>query len=99
MSIREQQTEAETQVEPALDAALAATDSALRQLDIAKGRERLLSQQVEKLEGRLLEKEKELTGLQRELCNRSEMVGEIQRTLSWRVTKPLRAARRLLARS
>ena len=99
MSIHEQQTEAETQIEPALDTASAATDAALRQLDVAKGRAKHLSAQVEKLEGHLLEKEKELTGLQRELRARSAMVDEIQRTLSWRVTKPLRAVRRLLSRS
>jgi len=101
MSIREPQTEAETRVEPALDAASAATatDWVLRQLDVAKGREKHLRQQVEKLERRLLAKEKELAGLQRELRARSAMVDEIQRTLSWRVTKPLRAVRRLLARS
>lgn len=92
MSIREQQTEEERQ----LAAALAATDSALRKLDIAKGREQRLRGQVDKLERRLLEKEKELTGLQVELRRRSEIVGELQRTLSWRVTKPLRAIRRLL---
>ena len=99
MSIREQQTEAETQIAAPLDAASAATDSVLRQLDVAKGREKRLIQQVEKLEVRLLEKEKELTGLKRELRARSAMVDEIQRTLSWRATKPLRAVRRLLARS
>ena len=98
MSIREQQPEVEQQRAIELDAALAATDSALRQLDIAKGREKQLRGQVHKLERRLLEKEKELTSLQRELENRSEIVVDIQRTLSWRVTKPLRAVRRLLAR-
>ena len=98
MSIREQQPEGEQQRAIELDAALAATDSALRQLDIAKSREKQLRGQVHKLERRLLEKEKELTSLQRELENRSEIVVDIQRTLSWRVTNPLRAVRRLLAR-
>ena len=98
MSIREQQDESEEQRTLEVDEALAAADSALRQLDVAKGRERHLREQVDKLERRLLEKEKELTGLQREVRARSEMVGELQRTLSWRVTRPLRAVRRLLAR-
>ncbi|CAN5183158.1 hypothetical protein BH20ACT13_BH20ACT13_23970 [soil metagenome] len=95
MSIREQQPE----IEQENDTTFAAADSALRQLDVARGREKHLTEQVDKLERRLLEKEKELTSLQRELENRSETVGEIQRTLSWRVTKPLRAVRRLLART
>ncbi len=94
MSLREQQPELEQED----DTTLAVTDSTLRQLDVAKGREKHLTEQVDKLERRLLEKEKELTGLQRELKNRSEAVGEIQRTFSWRVTKPLRAVRRLLSR-
>ncbi len=95
MSIREQRPEVEQE-----DATtFAAADSAWRQLDVARGREKHLTEQVDKLERRLLEKEKELTGLQRELRKRSEAVGEIQRTLSWRVTKPLRAVRRLLART
>ncbi len=94
MSIREQQTEDEQR----LDAAIAETDSALRQLDVAKGGEQRLRRQVDKLERRLLDKEKELTGLQRELKRRSEIVGELQRTVSWRVTRPLRAVRRLLGR-
>ncbi len=37
MSIREQQTEAETQIDPALDTASAAADAVLRQLDVARG--------------------------------------------------------------
>lgn len=99
MSIREQQPEVAPEQAMELDATGAATDSALRQLDVAKGRERHLREQVDKLERRLLEKEKELTRLQRELRARSELVGELQRTLSWRVTKPLRAFRRLFARA
>ena len=98
MSTREQPTEVAQEGAAELDAALAASDSALRQLDVGKGREKHLREQVDKLERRLLEKEKALTSLQRELENRSEVVVEIQRTLSWRVTKPLRAVRRLLAR-
>jgi len=94
MPLREQQPE----IEQEDDTTLAVTDSTLRRLDVAKGREKHLTEQVDKLERRLLEKEKELTGLQRELKNRSEAVGEIQRTFSWRVTKPLRAVRRLLSR-
>ncbi len=39
MSIREQQPEVEAERAPELDAALAASDSTLRQLDVAKGRE------------------------------------------------------------
>ena len=94
MSIREQ-SEVEKSASAELDEALAATDSALRQLDVAKGREKRLREQVDKLETRLLAKEKEHTSFQRELRAGSELVGEIQRTLSWRITKPLRAVRRL----
>jgi len=94
----EQQPEVAQQSAPDLDAAQSTTDSALRQLDIAKGREKHLRQQVDKLESRLLEKEEELTNFQRELKRRSEIVGELQSTFSWRVTRPLRAVRRFLAR-
>ena len=56
MSIREQQPE----IEQDDRTTFAAKDSALRQLDVAKGREKRLTEQVDKLERRLLKKEKEL---------------------------------------
>lgn len=81
-----------------LDAALAAADSARRRLDVADGREKRLREQVELLEARLLVAEKEITELHREIRARAELGAEMRRTLSWRVTKPLRAGRRLLRR-
>ena len=99
MSIREQPTEVEPGGRPAeLHDALAAVDSARRQLDVAEGREKHLREQVELLEERLLEAEKEITALHREIRARAELGAEMRRTLSWRVTKPLRAGRRLLRR-
>ncbi len=89
MSIREHRVEVAPE---------AADDSALRKLDVAEGRERHLREQVELLEERLLEAEKEITALHREIRARAEVGAEMQRTLSWRVTKPLRAIRRLLPR-
>lgn len=89
MSIREQRAEVAPEV---------ADDSTSRKLDVAEGRERYLREQVELLEERLLEAEKEITALHREIRDRAELGAEMQRTLSWRVTKPLRAVRRLLPR-
>ena len=89
MSIREHRVEVAPE---------AADDSALRKLDVAEGRERHLREQVELLEERLLEAEKEISALHREIRVRAEIGAEMQRTLSWRVTKPLRAIRRLLPR-
>jgi predicted nucleic acid-binding Zn-ribbon protein len=98
MSIREQPTEVEPEGTAELDDALAAADSARRQLDVAEGREKRLREQVELLEVRLLEAEKEITALHREIRGRAELGAQMRRTLSWRVTKPLRAGRRLLRR-
>lgn len=89
MSIREHRVEVTPE---------ASDDSALRTLDVAEGRERHLREQVELLEERLLEAEKEISALHREIRVRAEVGAEMQRTLSWRVTKPLRAIRRLLPR-
>jgi len=98
MSIREQRTEIDPEGSTELHEALAAADSALRKLDVAEGHERHLREQVELLERRLLEAEKEITTLHREIRARSELGAEMRRTLSWRVTKPLRAVRRLFPR-
>jgi len=98
MSIREQPTELEPEGPADLDDALAAADSARRRLDVAERRERHLREQVELLEARLLEAEKEITALHREIRARAELGAEMRRTLSWRLTKPLRAGRRLLRR-
>ena len=89
MSIREHRAEVAPE---------AADDSTLRKLDVAEGRERHLREQVELLEERLLEAEKEISALHREIRVRAEVGAEMQRTLSWRVTRPLRAIRRLLPR-
>jgi hypothetical protein len=99
MSIREHRAEVVPEAaaeEP--DAGVGAADSALRKLDVAEAREKHLRQQVELLEERLLEAEREITALHREIRIRAELGAEMQRTLSWRVTKPLRAVRRLLPR-
>jgi hypothetical protein len=98
MSIREHRAEIESEAPAELAAALAAADSALRKLDVAEGRKKHLREQVGLLEARLLDAEKEITALHREIRARSELGAEMQRTLSWRVTKPLRAVRRLLPR-
>lgn len=98
MSIREQRTEVEPERTAELDAAVAAADSARRKLDVAEGREKHLREQVELLEERLLEAEEEITTLHREIRARAELGAEMRRTLSWRVTKPLRTGRRLLRR-
>jgi hypothetical protein len=90
MSIREHRAEVTQE---------AADHSTLRKLDVAEGRERHLREQVELLEKRLLEAEKEISALHREIRVRAELGAEMRRTLSWRVTKPLRAARRHLPRS
>jgi len=98
MSIREEQTEVARPGATELDSALAATDSASRQLDVARGRQKHLSRQVEKLEGRLLEAETRLAESQRSVERAIALADGIQRTTSWRVTAPLRAVRRLLKR-
>lgn len=98
MSIREQPTEVEPEATAELDAAQAAADSALRKLNVAEGREKHLREQVERLEARLLEAEKEITTLHRQIRARAELGAEMRRTVSWRVTRPLRAGRRLLRR-
>jgi hypothetical protein len=99
MSTREQQTEVEPERRPDRDSTLEAADSALRKLDVAEGREKRLREQVTLLEERLLEAEKEITSLHREIRARAELGAEMRNTLSWRVTRPLRVGRRLLRRT
>jgi hypothetical protein len=98
MPIREQQTEVEPGRGPEPNPAVEAADSALRKLDIAEGREKRLREQITLLEERLLEAEKEISALHREIRARAELGAEMRRTLSWRVTSPFRVARRLLPR-
>jgi hypothetical protein len=98
MSIREQRAEIVPDDAAGERDAASAEDAALRKLDVAEGRERYLREQVELLEQRLLDAEQEITALHREIRVRAEVGAEMQRTLSWRVTKPLRAIRRLLPR-
>ena len=78
MSIREHRAEVAPE---------AADDSTLRKLDVAEGRERHLREQVELLEERLLEAEKEISALHREIRVRAELGAEMQRTLSWRESR------------
>ena len=73
-------------------------DAAHRELEVARGRKRLLSEQVALLEKRLLEAETRLAEMQRSVERASTIADDIQRTTSWRVTAPLRAFRRLLKR-
>lgn len=71
-------------------------DAAHRELEVARGRARLLSEQVALLEERLLEAETRVAEMQRSAARASALVADLQRTTSWRVTAPLRAFRRLL---
>lgn len=73
-------------------------DAAQRELEVARGRARLLTEQVALLEKRLLEAETRLAEMQRSVDRASTLADDIQRTTSWRVTAPLRAFRRLLKR-
>jgi hypothetical protein len=76
------------------------SDSAvLHELDVVRGREALLKEQVALLEERLLEAETRVTEMEREVDRYAAQVGEMKRTLSWRITAPLRAVRRLRPRS
>jgi hypothetical protein len=81
-----------------VDAAQEAADAALRQLDVARGREAHLSRQVEQLEERLVAMEQKLGELGRLVRARSDLIAEIQHTRSWRWTAPFRVLRRLLGR-
>jgi predicted nucleic acid-binding Zn-ribbon protein len=106
MATRERQAEAERSEASAvpdreadLEEALAAADSARRKLDVARGREAHLVGQIERLEERLVATEEDVAALGREVQRRDALVADIQRTLSWRVTAPLRAIRRAFPRS
>jgi hypothetical protein len=101
MALSEQREDVELLDESSLgvDHTSATRDSAQRLLEVAKGRERHLVHQVELLEERLLETETKLAEMQQEVERAMDLVGAIQRTTSWRVTAPLRTARRLLGRS
>ena len=81
-----------------VDAAREAADTALRQLDVARGREEHLARQVEQLEERLVAAEKKLGELGRLVHARSDLIVEIQHTRSWRWTAPFRGLRRLFGR-
>jgi hypothetical protein len=73
-------------------------DEVLRTLEVAKGRELHLEQQVERLERQLLEMETEVAAARLESRRAEDFVGEMRATLSWRVTAPLRAVSKLLRR-
>ena len=78
------------------DAGRSELDAALRDLDVAKGRERRLEQQVVKLERRLEAADLALGEGERELQRLHDLFEEIQDTRSWRWTAPFRFVRRLL---
>jgi hypothetical protein len=75
-----------------------ARDTALRQLEVARGRERHLVKQVEKLERRLLEAETDVAEMRLEVRHALALEEEIRRTRSWKITAPLRTGSRLLGR-
>ena len=71
-------------------------DAARRAAEVAKGRERHLERQVEKLEERLLETDLSGAEREKEIARLTDLVDEIQHTRSWRWTAPFRFVRRLL---
>ena len=71
-------------------------DAALRDLDVARGRERRLEQQVAQLEHRLDAAELALGEGERERERLHDLFEELQDTRSWRWTAPFRFVRRLL---
>jgi len=78
------------------DTSRAELDAALRAVDVAKGRERHLELQVEKLEARLLETDLAGAEREKEVARLLDLVDEIQHTRSWRWTAPFRVIRRTL---
>jgi hypothetical protein len=81
---------------PSTDASREELDAALRDLEVAAGRERRLDSQVAKLEERLREADLALVDGEREQVRLLELIDEIQHTRSWRWTGPFRFLRRLL---
>ena len=73
-------------------------DEALRALEVARGRERHLEQQIERLEQRLLDVETDLAAAKLQSRRAHDLVDELHGTLSWRITAPLRAVSHLLRR-
>ena len=73
-------------------------DEALQALEVAKGHERLLEEQVARLERRLLDVETDLAATKLEARRAQDTVGETYGTLSWRITAPLRAVSAFLRR-
>lgn len=73
-------------------------DAALRALEVARGREAHLSEQVARLERRLLDVETDLAQARLESRRAEDFADELRATLSWRITAPLRTASRLLGR-
>jgi|SoiMethySBSTD1v2_1073268.scaffolds.fasta_scaffold93390_4 hypothetical protein len=71
-------------------------DAALRDLDVANGRERRLEQQVAKLERRLEAADAALGEGERERERLHDLFEELQDTRSWRWTAPFRFVRGLL---
>jgi hypothetical protein len=71
-------------------------DVALRDLDVARGRERRLERQVAQLEHRLDAAELALGEGERERERLHDLFEELQDTRSWRWTAPFRFVRRLL---
>jgi hypothetical protein len=73
-----------------------ALDAARRDLDVARGREQRLEQQVAKLEHRLEAADLALGEGERERERLHDLFEELQDTRSWRWTAPFRFVRRLL---
>jgi hypothetical protein len=78
------------------DASRSELDAALRAVEVAKGRERHLEQQLQQVEARLLETELAGAEREKEVARVLDLVDEIQHTRSWRWTAPFRFLRRSL---
>jgi len=79
-----------------VDTSRAELDAVRRAVEVAKGRERHLEQQVEMLEERLLQTDLSGAEREKEIARLTDLVDEIQHTRSWRWTAPFRFVRRLL---
>jgi chromosome segregation ATPase len=78
------------------DTSRAELDAALRAVEVANGRERLIEEQIERLEARLLETDLAGAEREKEVARLLDLVDEIQHTRSWRWTAPFRFLRRAL---
>jgi hypothetical protein len=73
-------------------------DALHRELAVMRGRQQHLEAQVRELERQLLAAETARAEADQRFRRQAALVDEIQRTLSWRITAPLRALSRALRR-